>query len=258
MPKEELIDKIAGEVMARLRLEEEEAVEAPAEAPSAPPLPEARNLVTEADILEATARGLKVLPILKGAVITPLARDVMREKGITLEVVNPSERTPASAESPASSNPNSNLIALGADHGGYELKETIKQFLTEKRLPVKDFGTSSPEPVDYPDFALQVAESVASGTCYTGIVVDGGAFASAMVANKVPGALAAACWNVFTARFAREHGDANVLTLGGKVIGPALALEMVETWLKTPFASGRHARRVDKIKEIERKYLRTR
>ena len=134
------------------------------------------------------------------------------------------------------------------------MKEAIKRALQEEGRTVRDFGTFSPESVDYPDFAFKVAEAVADGTCWTGIMVDGAGFASAIVANKVPGILAATCWDLFTVRLAREHVGANVLTLGGKVLGTGLALEMVKVWLETPFAGGRHQRRTDKIRKVEEQY----
>lgn len=145
-------------------------------------------------------------------------------------------------------------IAVGADHGGYPLKEKIAFRLKEQGYEVHDCGTDSSESVDYPDFAEAVAKLVADGTCTWGIVVDGAGIGSAMVANKVPGVRAALCYDISTARNSREHNHANVLTLGAGMIGPALALQIVEEWLGTEWGGGRHARRVGKIDEIDRKY----
>lgn len=147
-------------------------------------------------------------------------------------------------------------IAIGADHGGLRLKELLVHTLAEQGYRVHDCGTSRPEPVDYPDFAHAVARLVADGTCAAGIVVDGAGIGSCMAANKVPGIRAALCHDLSTARNSREHNHANVLTLGGRLVGDGLALEIVATWLATPWGPGRHAARVEKITEIERRYLR--
>ena len=149
-------------------------------------------------------------------------------------------------------------IALGADHGGFELKQLIARHLAEGGYTVHDCGTTGTEPVDYPDFAHAVARLVADGTCRWGIVVDGAGIGSAMVANKVPGVRAALCHDVTSARNSREHNHANVLTLGARHAGVGLAMEIVDAWLATPWGPGRHAARVDRITEIERRYLRDR
>jgi len=142
-------------------------------------------------------------------------------------------------------------IAIGADHGGFRLKERIGFRLREAGRDVVDCGTDSTESVDYPDFALAVARKVASGECSEGIVVDGAGIGSAMVANKVPGVRAALCYDLSSARNSREHNHANVLTLGAGLIGEALAWQIVEEWLATPWAEGRHARRVEKIDALD-------
>lgn len=146
-------------------------------------------------------------------------------------------------------------IALGADHGGYALKEILKAHLTSLGYNVTDCGTNSAEAVDYPDFAYAVAKLVSEGKAWRGIVVDGAGIGSAMAANKVPGVRAALCYDHATAMNSREHNDANVLTLGAGLIGAALAKQIAETWLKTEFGGGRHAKRVEKIVEIERRFL---
>ncbi|WP_084413248.1 ribose 5-phosphate isomerase B [Desulfovirgula thermocuniculi] len=147
-------------------------------------------------------------------------------------------------------------VALAADHGGFRLKEEIISFLKENNIPFHDFGTHSEEAVDYPDFALKVAEAVASGQFQRGIICCGTGIGVAIAANKVPGVRAALCHDTFSARASREHNDANVLTMGQRVIGPGLAREIVRVWLSAEFAGGRHARRVAKIAEIEKKYSR--
>lgn len=145
-------------------------------------------------------------------------------------------------------------IAIASDHGGLEMKEDLKQFLGAEGHLVLDFGCHTTDAVDYPDYAQQVAEGVAHGLFEAGIMVDGAGIGSCMAANKVPGARAAMCYDLSTARNAREHNNANVLTLGGGLLGKALARQVVKAFLDTAFAGGRHARRVDKIMAIEAKY----
>ena len=155
----------------------------------------------------------------------------------------------------ASAQDTTGSVAIAADHGGYPLKETLKAHLSSLGYNVIDCGTNSTEAVDYPDFAYAVARLVSEGKAWRGIVVDGAGIGSAMAANKVPGVRAALCYDHATAVNSREHNDANVLTLGAGLIGPNLAKQIVETWLKTEFGGGRHAKRVDKIVEIERRFL---
>lgn len=146
-------------------------------------------------------------------------------------------------------------IAVGADHGGYRLKERLVFRLREAGRTVVDCGTDSGEAVDYPDFAVAVARKVAGGECAAGIIVDGAGIGSAMAANKVPGVRAALCYDVSSARNSREHNHANVLTLGAGLIGETLAWEIVAVWLETPWGEGRHARRVAKIDALDRMRL---
>ena len=138
-------------------------------------------------------------------------------------------------------------VAIGSDHAGFVLKGELCTLLDELRIEYRDFGTYSSEAVDYPDFAIRVAHAVAEGRADLGIMIDGAGIGSCMAANKVPGVRAAMCYDVTTAGNAREHNNANLLTLGGTLIGARLAAEIVRTFLDTPFAGGRHAMRVDKI-----------
>jgi ribose 5-phosphate isomerase B len=138
-------------------------------------------------------------------------------------------------------------IAIGSDHAGFPYKEKIKLLLAELGHSVTDFGTSSSEPVDYPLFIRPVAEAVAKGEAERGIVLGGSGNGEAIVANKVRGVRCALCWSVETARLAREHNDSNVLSLGERMIPEELAMEIVRVWLVTPFAGGRHARRIAMI-----------
>jgi ribose 5-phosphate isomerase B len=138
-------------------------------------------------------------------------------------------------------------VAIGSDHAGFEYKEKIRAFLTSLGHEVRDFGTFSAEPVDYPLFIRPPAEAVARGEFGRGIVLGGSGNGEAMVANKVRGIRCALCWNLETARLAREHNDSNVLSLGQRMIPEDLALEIVKVWLITPFAGGRHVRRIAEI-----------
>jgi ribose 5-phosphate isomerase B len=146
-------------------------------------------------------------------------------------------------------------IALGADHAGFELKEALKAWLIDGGYQVLDFGTHSPESVDYPDYAAQVAEAVAGHKVERGVLVCGTGIGMAIAANKMPGVRAALCSDLFTARMSREHNDANVLTLGGRLMGREMALDILRMWLETEFLGGRHQRRVDKIDEIDRRHM---
>lgn len=149
-------------------------------------------------------------------------------------------------------------VALGCDHAGWKLKEELKSWLIQAGHQILDFGTHSPEPVDYPDYALQVAESVANGKAERGLLICGTGIGMAMAANKILGVRAAFCPDLFTARLSREHNDANVLALGGRLTGGELAIEILRIWLATSFEGGRHARRVGKIREVEERYLQQR
>ena len=138
-------------------------------------------------------------------------------------------------------------IILGSDHAGFDLKEKVKKALDRLGVPHEDVGSQSTEPVDYPDYAHRVAEAVGTGRHTRGIVVCGTGIGVSMAANRHAGVRAAVAYDLETARLSREHNDANVLALGGRSLDHALAERILEVWLKTPFAGGRHARRVEKI-----------
>ena len=172
----------------------------------------------------------------------------------------PAPATPLQAASasptPSPTPAGAKTVAIGADHGGFALKAVLARHLADKGFGVTDCGTSGPDAVDYPDFAHVVARLVASGACTNGIVIDGAGIGSAMAANKVPGVRAANAHDTSMARNAREHNYANVLTLGARMIGEGLALEIVDTFLATPWGAERHGRRVAKITGIEQRYSR--
>ena len=203
----------------------------------------AKSVVTEDDVrgLEAGA----VLRIGEDARLTPLAADIVKERKI--EIVRRASRRGSKA---------SKLIAVGADHGGFSMKEELKTVLTEMGHRVQDFGAYSEDAVDYPDFAHAVARAVADGSSDLGIMIDGAGVGSAMTANKVPGVRAAACYSVDVARNSREHNDANVLTLGSKTINSKQMRDIVTTWLATEITEDRHRKRVAKIDAIQRQYQR--
>lgn len=141
-------------------------------------------------------------------------------------------------------------IAVGSDHAGFGYKEGIKEHLTSKGMEVMDFGTYSQEPVDYPAFIRPVAEAVAKGRFPAGIVVGRSGNGEAIVANKIKGIRCALCWNVETARLAKEHNNANMISIGQRMISLDVALKIVDTWLTAEFKAGRHARRIEQIEAI--------
>jgi ribose 5-phosphate isomerase B len=179
-----------------------------------------------------------------GAIVTPSARDLAKELGVKIvEMAKGETSEPATPD---------RTIAIGCDHGGLEMKLKLLPVFEDYGLAVRDIGVDYPKPVDYPDIAKQVADLVASGAAARGVIIDGAGIGSAMVANKFPGVRAALCYDKASARNSREHNDANVLTLGGKLLTHTQAEDVLRTWLSTPFGGGRHAARVEKIKEIDR------
>lgn len=211
------------------------------------PRPPARSrLVTERDVQEAPQGSCLGVP--SDALVTPLARQVALERRVRLE--------PARAASEAGDDAKfapERTVALGADHGGWKLKSVLSTLVESLGYRVIDCGTHGPDPVDYPDVALAVAELVAGGAAGRGVLVDGAGIGSCMAANKVPGVRAAMCFNEATAVNSREHNHANVLTLGAGSVSEELARRIVTVWLETPAGGGRHQRRVDKISAIERR-----
>jgi ribose 5-phosphate isomerase B len=146
-------------------------------------------------------------------------------------------------------------IGLACDHGGFELKEELKAFLKSSGVEPIDMGTFNEESVDYPDFGVLVAEKVSRGELERGILICGTGIGMAIVANKFPGVRAALANDLYSARCSREHNDANVLVIGGRIIGREVAVEIVKVWLNTPFSGGRHQRRIDKIKALEKQKM---
>lgn len=202
-----------------------------------------RSVLTARD-LEAVPSGGEIT-VAPDTLITPLASDEAERRGITIRLAEPE---------PGEAAARGRTVALGADHGGYQLKETLKIFLRDWGYIPLDLGTDSEAAADYPDFAEAVANAVVRGDAWRGIVIDAAGIGSAIAANKVPGARAAACYDRPGARNSREHNDANILSLGARMISAELAREIVAAWLQTPFGGGRHQRRIDKIIAIEAKH----
>jgi ribose 5-phosphate isomerase B len=221
-----------------------------------------RHLITERDVVDAVQHGTTVLIIHSNSIITAAAKDEAQKHGIKFSIQTQSTKiSPASNQktisetSSQTTHKNTMTIALGSDHGGFSMKETLKIFLTEQGSRIIDVGTDSEQPCDYPDFAYAVASLVSSGKAERGIMIDSVGVASAIVANKVPGVRAVPCYSEFVARSSREHNNANVLTLGSKVLGIEMVKSIVTLWLDTPFTGGRHLPRVNKISDVEKRFL---
>ena len=201
-----------------------------------------KAILTERDLRNVSTGD--TLRIDENARLTPLAEDIIKERGIHLERAG--RRIAARRR----------RIALGADHGGFEMKEVVKRLLADLGHDYQDFGCHSTDAVDYPDYAHTVARAVAKGTCDLGIMIDGAGIGSCMAANKVPGVRAAMCYDEATARNSREHNGANVLTLGGKLLSGEQIKKVVTAWLATELTEDRHRRRVAMIDAIGEEYLR--
>jgi ribose 5-phosphate isomerase B len=208
-----------------------------------------RPIIDAKDVAEMPASSTQTIPA--NAIVTPLAYQVALERRITLN--QPSVQV-ENVKYGEGKNAGKSSIAFGADHGGYTLKETLKQTALAKGYEIIDCGTHNTDSVDYPDFAYAVAQLVANGTAWRGVIIDGAGIGSCMAANKVPNVRAAMCYDQATAVNSREHNNANVLTLGAGLIGTNLAQQILTTWLATDFGGGRHQRRVDKIDAIGKRF----
>src|SRR5215470_11251491 len=190
-----------------------------------------KALISEEDIRNVPIGS--IVRISERALVTPLAADLARDRQIRFERVTGRSPEPK--------------IAIGSDHGGFEMKEALKAFLEHRGVKYLDLGTHSTEAVDYPDFAEAVARAVSLRKCDLGIMIDGAGIGSCMVANKIPGIRAAMCYDEASARNSREHNGANVLTLGGKTISNEVMQGIVRVWLSTDLTEDRHRLRVAKI-----------
>ena len=198
-----------------------------------------KNLITLADVPLSGD-----LTVAKGTIVTPSARDLAKDRGVRIVEV-PAEQIVVVAAP-------EKTVAVGADHGGFQLKEKLKGIFLELGLRVNDVGVHEEKSVDYPDIARAVAELVARGSASRGVIIDGAGIGSCIVANKFPGIRAALCYDKASARNSREHNDSNVLTLGGRLLTQSQAEDVLRVWLTTPFGCGRHAARIQKITEIEK------
>jgi ribose 5-phosphate isomerase B len=205
-----------------------------------------RGVLTVRDLEAVPANGEIV--VAPGTIITPLARDEAAARGITIRFEQ------SKSDESGDRSVGAKVVAIGADHGGFDLKEELRNYLAAWGYQVLDLGTSSRDPVDYPDFAEAVANAVVRGDAWRGVVIDSAGIGSSIAANKVPGARAALCYDKATARNSREHNDANILSLGARLIAPEVAREILAAWLEAPFAGGRHQRRLDKIIAIEKRH----
>jgi ribose 5-phosphate isomerase B len=222
-----------------------------------------RELINEAHVMAAKESGVLLVP--KGAIVTPLARDAAERFQVELRFQDGSAdgtapvSTAREAEAPPEPSPRDQggPVAIGSDHGGFKLKESLKQRLASAGLPVIDVGTTSDASCDYPDFAARVGRAVSMGEARFGVFVDGAGIGGAMALNKVPGVLAATCNDVKAAQNARGHNSANVLCMGSGWLDEVKAAAVLDAFLGAGFEGGRHARRVAKIRSLERAFVRT-
>lgn len=212
----------------------------------------AKQLISEQAVIEAAKIGKKSIIVPANAIITAVARDKASALGV--KFVSKQDQSVQAPPIVQTKPKGDEKIAIGSDHGGFQLKQALVPFIEALGYKVVDVGTYSEEPCDYPDFAYSVARMVSLGETSKGIMIDAVGVASAIVANKVPNVRAACCLNDFIAKSSREHNDANVLTLGGRVLGGELAKSIVKTWLETWFGGGRHKNRLDKISDIEKRF----
>ncbi|HLG32972.1 MAG TPA: ribose 5-phosphate isomerase B [Ignavibacteriaceae bacterium] len=208
-----------------------------------------KKLITESDVKNNLKQGLNVIVTGKNSIITPLALDLIKFNKMTIVEKKTDDEINLNTTSQEHSK---NKISIGSDHTGFRLKNILIKYLGENGFDTFDAGTYDEKPCDYPDFAKIVAESVSSGKSGFGILIDATGIPSAITANKVKGIRAATCYNSFSAKSSREHNDANILVVGAKALGEETIKSIVDVWLNTGFAGGRHQKRLDKINAIEK------
>ena len=211
-----------------------------------------RPLISERHVRDALDAGATTLAVADDALITALARDLAKDSGLTF--VSPEAERPA-ASGASGPVPPPKTLAVGCDHGGFDLKAPLVAHAQSLGWTVRDVGTTSTDSVDYPDFAFAVARLVQTGAVARGLMIDGVGVGSAMVCNKVPGVRAALCPDVFSAFNARAHNDANVITLGSRTMGVESCKRILAEFLATDFEGGRHAARVQKMMDVEARFL---
>jgi ribose 5-phosphate isomerase B len=210
-----------------------------------------KKVYTEYDIIQLSLKGKTTLNLGPEDILTPSAKDKVNELKIKIirkeEIPNPEDITDFE-------NKLTNKVVIGSDHTGYQLKKKLIEYLEKKSYEVFDVGTYSETSCDYPDITMKVVQQIISGEKGFGVMIDATGIPSAITANKVPGIRAATCYNEFTAKSAREHNNANILVMGAKAIGEETAYSILDMWLKTNFAGGRHQRRLDKITAVEKHF----
>jgi len=208
-----------------------------------------KKLITESEIREIIKGGSNEVLVPHKTIFTPLALDLMKHSGIKIIFNDATPRTTVSDEIVFKT------IAIASDHTGFHLKGKIVKELSDSGYHIIDVGTNSDKSCDYPDFAIAAALKVASGECDGAVILDATGIPSSLTANKVPGIRAATCYNEFSARSSREHNNSNIICLGAQSLGATLISEIIKIWLNSVFLGGRHQRRLDKITEIEKKFV---
>jgi ribose 5-phosphate isomerase B len=206
-----------------------------------------KRIITDINITEAWKRGLRSIEIDSNTIITPQANDSAKTKNIVFvklpDAVQRSREVKELLQ-----------ISIGSDHAGFRMKEFLKRYLIDIGHELHDMGTFSEEPVDYPDIALKVALQVKENLVDFGIILDGTGIPSSIVANKIPGIRAAACPNEISAKISREHNNANILTLGSRILGEELVKSVTNAFITTKFSEGMHLKRLEKIRDIEKRF----
>ena len=213
-----------------------------------------KKLLTEQEVIKLFKEGAKSIAVGKGDIITPLAADRIKLLGIPVVEKVESEEID-SEEVETDKKEKTNKIIIASDHTGYKMKSLLINYLSGKKFEIIDAGTDSEESCDYPDFALAAAKRVALNEADFGIILDATGIPSAITANKIPGIRAATCYNEFSARSAREHNNSNVLVMGARTLGEETIKSILDVWMETDFAGGRHQRRIDKITAVEKSFL---
>lgn len=212
-----------------------------------------KRVISESDINHLKLKGEKILYVDKDVIITPLAYDSIKEANIT--VIEGQPKVKEESESTLSDFTSAKVVAIGNDHTGLEIKKKVVEFLKKYNFTVINVGTNTEQSCDFPDFAFEVAKKVALKEACFGICLDATGIPSAITANKVPGIRACTCYNEFTAKSAREHNNGNVIVLGAKALGEESIKSIIDAWINTQFAGGRHQRRLNKITEIEKQFI---
>ncbi|QQS38016.1 MAG: ribose 5-phosphate isomerase B [Ignavibacteriales bacterium] len=209
-----------------------------------------KKVITEYDVESAFKKGEKLIHLIKGDIVTPLAKDRSKELGIKLEISTGSPHAKIDSNADVQKS-NWQKVFIGGDHTGFRIRNYLINILTSKGFEVENLGSYDENSCDYPDYAIAVAKAVRTNQNSFGILVDATGIPSAITANKLKGIRAATCYNEFSAKSAREHNNANILVMGARTLGEDSIKSILETFIRTDFAGGRHQKRLDKISEIE-------